>query len=131
MRTLFVTILQTLTTMCNSHQWVFITDTVDAIDRPDDWFPAALMDQLAEIVSDLHISESKRASSSTLPEHSNNHTMREPLLKGVRQIDSIHDLSTFFSHVSILSYESVYASGGTVNWEAVEDSLVDDMFTGW
>ena len=114
-----------------SHQWIFITDTVDAIDRPDNWFPAALMDQLAEIVSDLHISEAKRSSSSVIPDLPASRTMREPLLRGIRQIDSIHDLSTFFSHVSIMSYESVYASGGTVNWTATEDSLVQDMFTGW
>jgi hypothetical protein len=47
-----------MTTLC-SHQWIFITDTVDAIYHPDDWFPEAMMDQLAEIVGNLPIAETR------------------------------------------------------------------------
>lgn len=54
--------------------------------------------------------------------------MRRPMLNSLRQIDSIRDLTSFFSHVSITSYESVYASGGNIDWEAVERGLVGDMF---
>lgn len=54
--------------------------------------------------------------------------MRRPMLNSLRQIDSIRDLTSFFSHVSIASYESVYASGGNIDWEAVERGLVGDMF---
>ena len=32
---------------------MFVTDTVDAIYRPNDWFPEAMMDQLAEIAGSL------------------------------------------------------------------------------
>jgi hypothetical protein len=32
---------------------MFITDTVDAVYRPENWMPEALLDQLAEIISDL------------------------------------------------------------------------------
>lgn len=39
----------------HSHQWMFITDTVDAVYRPDDWFPEAMMDQLAEIAGSLPV----------------------------------------------------------------------------
>jgi hypothetical protein len=56
--------------------------------------------------------------------------MRRPMLTSLRQIDSIRDLVPFFSHVSISSYESVYASGGMIDWEAVERGLVEDMFDG-
>lgn len=42
--------------MC-SHQWIFITDTVDAIYRPDDWYPEAILDRLAEVVGDLPAAE--------------------------------------------------------------------------
>ena len=38
---------------------MFVTDTVDAVYRPEEWFPEGLMDQLAEIVSDLPIPEAK------------------------------------------------------------------------
>lgn len=32
---------------------MFVTDTVDAVYRPDAWFPEALLDQLADFISDL------------------------------------------------------------------------------
>ena len=56
--------------------------------------------------------------------------LRRPLLNSLRQIDSIRDLIPFFSNVSITSYESVYASGGNVDWGAVERGIMDDMFDG-
>ena len=32
---------------------MFVTDTVDAVYRPDDWQPQSLMDQLADTVANL------------------------------------------------------------------------------
>lgn len=52
------------------------------------------------------------------------------MLNSIRQIDSIRDLVPFFTQVSMASYESVYSSGGNVDWEAVEQGLLDDMFDG-
>ena len=57
-------------------------------------------------------------------------TLRRPFLRAVHQIDSIRDLVPFFNQASIASYESVYSSGGSVDWEAVEDGLYQDMFDG-
>lgn len=56
--------------------------------------------------------------------------LRKPLLNGVRQIESIRELIPFFSNVSVSSYESMYASGGNVDWEAVEKGIMDDLFDG-
>ena len=56
--------------------------------------------------------------------------LRRPLLNSIRQVDSIRDLVPFFTHVSLAMYESVYASGGNVDWEAVERGLMEDMFDG-
>lgn len=42
-----------MTILYTSHQWMFITDTVDAVYRPDSWVPEALFDQLADMVRDL------------------------------------------------------------------------------
>jgi len=121
------------------HQWIFITDTVDAIYRPDECFPEAMMDQLAEIVSSLPVAESREppatnglimSPSAYMATFGNQRPMRRPLLNSVRQIESIRDLVPFFSSVSISSYESVYASGGNVDWAAVEKGLMDDMFDG-
>ncbi|KAJ7204429.1 Dopey, N-terminal-domain-containing protein [Mycena pura] len=121
------------------HQWIFITDTVDAIYRPDECFPEAMMDQLAEIVSNLPVAESRDppatnglivSPAANMSTFGNERPMRRPLLTYVRQIESIRDLMPFFSSVSMSSYESVYACGGNIDWAAVEKGLMDDMFDG-
>ena len=56
--------------------------------------------------------------------------MRRPLLLSLRQIDSIRDLVPYFSAASISSYESVYGSGGVIDWPAVERGLLEDLFEG-
>ncbi|EJF67133.1 hypothetical protein DICSQDRAFT_151482 [Dichomitus squalens LYAD-421 SS1] len=114
------------------HQWIFITDTVDAVYRPEDWSPEALLDQLAEVVGALPIPESDaRPPVSHLPTPSATAAqMRRPLLQSLRQIDSVRDLVPFFSAASISSYESVYNSGGVVDWPAVERGLLEDLFEG-
>ncbi|KAG6911306.1 hypothetical protein DXG01_002145 [Tephrocybe rancida] len=114
------------------HQWIFVTDTVDAIYRPDNWFPEAMMDQLAEIAGALPVGDGANGVSTpnlqtTFPDQ---RPLRRPMLNSIRQIESIRDLIPFFSNVSITSYESVYASGGNVDWEAVERGIMDDMFDG-
>ena len=38
---------------------MFVTDTVDAVFRPDDWSPEAMFDQLAEIVGSLPIPDTR------------------------------------------------------------------------
>jgi hypothetical protein len=46
--------------LCNSrHQWVFVTDTVDAVYRPDNWAPEAMMDRLAEVATSAPTVETK------------------------------------------------------------------------
>ncbi|KAG6851405.1 hypothetical protein H0H93_005803 [Arthromyces matolae] len=114
------------------HQWIFVTDTVDAIYRPDNWFPEAMMDQLAEIAGALPVGDGVNGVPTpnlpaTFPDQ---RPLRRPMLNSLRQIESIRDLIPFFSNVSISSYESVYASGGNVDWEAVEEGILEDMFDG-
>ncbi|KIJ66430.1 hypothetical protein HYDPIDRAFT_26778 [Hydnomerulius pinastri MD-312] len=126
------------------HQWIFVTDTVDAVFHPDNWNPEAMFDQLAEIVGSLPVPDARErprakngevafpsASTSVgFPSATDSRAMRRPMLNTLRQIDSVRDLIPFFSHVSISSYESVYASAGNIDWEAVEQGILDDMFDG-
>ncbi|KIK97672.1 hypothetical protein PAXRUDRAFT_824668 [Paxillus rubicundulus Ve08.2h10] len=121
------------------HQWMFVTDTVDAVLPPDHWHPEAMFDQLAEIVGSLPIpdaSERTRTKNgevvfpSTSTSTAESRATRRPMLNTLRQIDSIRDLIPFFSNISISTYESVYASAGNIDWEAVEQGLLDDMFDG-
>ncbi|KAF9654142.1 hypothetical protein BDM02DRAFT_3152598 [Thelephora ganbajun] len=106
------------------HQWVFVTDTVDAVYRPDNWLPGAMMDRLAEVATSAPAAETKPIATFV----DTSHPARRPMLNAVRNIESIRDLAPFFSSVSITSYESIYASGGVVDWMAVERGLIDDMF---
>jgi hypothetical protein len=138
---------------------MFVTDTVDAVYRPEDWSPESLLDQLAELVRDLPepkvclipqpgrfllpLAQNTEAvvgqttslytRSSTLGPPGtaglSNQNLRRPMLVSVYRISHIRDLLQFFSTVSITSYESVYGSG-SVDWEAVEAGLLSEMFEG-
>jgi len=98
-----------------------------------------MTDQLSEIVGNLPVPEARDVPTansangllrSTFTTHTEAQSMRKPMLASLRQIDSIRDLVPFLAHVSISSYESVYASGGNIDWEAVERGLIEDMFDG-
>ncbi|KAF9011155.1 Dopey, N-terminal-domain-containing protein [Cyathus striatus] len=113
------------------HQWMFITDTVDAVYRPDEWTPEAMMDQLSEIVGSLPAGDDQpTAAPNNLVAFPDKRPMRRPFLNNTRQIDSIKDLAPFFSNISLSLYESVYASGGNIDWESVENGIMNDMFDG-
>ncbi|KAI0964349.1 hypothetical protein AcW1_001188 [Taiwanofungus camphoratus] len=117
--------------MCR-HQWMFITDTVDAVYRPDNWFPEAILDRLAEVAGARPVEENGAHTShvTAITPLVDSRPMRRPILRSVRQIDSIRDLTPFFSSISLVSYESVYSSGGNIDWEVVEQGLLEDMFDG-
>lgn len=109
------------------------------------------MDQLADVTGNLPIAvrfkkfifyapltlnryQDSRITSTPVPNETTTYddqrVLRKPLLNGVKQIESIRELISFFSNVSVSSYESMYASGGNVDWEAVERGIMDDLFDG-
>jgi hypothetical protein len=135
------------------HQWIFITDTIDAVYRPDEIAPEAMIDQLSEIAGGLpppqvstllplatyyiltiHAQQESMQDRSTvafdlLPTPvSNPRMLRRPMLNHLHQIDSIRDLVPFFSSVSVASYESIYSSGGNIDLDEIERGLLSDMF---
>ncbi|SCV67868.1 BQ2448_5479 [Microbotryum intermedium] len=129
------------------HEWMFVTDTVDAMYPPDAWLPQAIMDRLGEIIHDGRHSPSSPSTSispvvqrggagggtgttvseSTVAWASDRITPRRPMLVG-RRVNTIGDLIPFFSTVSLAAYESVYGSGGRIDHEAVEKGLARDLF---
>ncbi|GAA5913260.1 Dop1p [Sporobolomyces salmoneus] len=124
------------------HEWMFVTDTVDAIYPPDAWLPQAIMDRLGEILSDpQHGSTSPTvpaifatpvsASSTATPTDLSltRGSARRPLL-AARRLTSISELEPFFATVSLTAYESIYNSGNKVDWKAVESLLERDLFEG-
>jgi protein dopey len=54
-------------------------------------------------------------------------SMRRPMLRSVHHISSVKDLVPFFSRISLYAYETTYA-GGLIDWDAVEQGLLDDLF---
>jgi len=125
-----------------SHEWMFVTDTVDAIYPPDSWLPQAIMDRLGEILSDpQHASTAapilpaifsspnlNHATPSPTEVASSNPSARKPLL-AARKLSTITELEPFFATVSLAAYESTY-NCKSVDWRAVETGLERDLFEG-
>jgi hypothetical protein len=111
------------------HEWLFVTDTLDAIYPPDNWTSSALIDKVA--VS----SNQPETPMTPHPGHLSDPSteLRRPWLcsdttRGIDQSD-IPDklLQPFFRQLSILAFESTY-SLGVVDQEACVDDLIADLF---
>ncbi|RPA91145.1 hypothetical protein L873DRAFT_1831516 [Choiromyces venosus 120613-1] len=106
------------------HEWLFVTDTIEAVYRPNDWNPTALVDQVA----------------SELPSSSSHGTMvenrRRPWLAGdhVRELEKSGGdirselLRPFFSNLSIFVYEATYGMKPP-DMGACEDAVLRDLFS--
>lgn len=107
------------------HEWLFVTDTIDAVYKPPDWKPTALADDLAENLDTTGLAEPANQTTS------DGASYLAPLLSDdvstltkdelVRKV-----LTPFFGHLSIASYESMYKMAG-VNVEAQREMLLRDL----
>ncbi|BGP07694.1 Protein dopey-1 [Rhodotorula toruloides] len=127
------------------HEWMFVTDTVDAIYPPDSWVPQAIVDRLGEVIvlqpangrssatpAPKNSKIDDGCSGSVLSRSSATASLRRPLIQA-RQVRSLQELEPFFSTISLAAYEAVYHSAGggaRVDWPAVEASLERDIFEG-
>ncbi|CEQ42798.1 SPOSA6832_04666 [Sporobolomyces salmonicolor] len=114
----------TFSSASRSHAWMFCTDTVDAIYPPDAFLPQAIIDRLGELLGGDRAEDASPSSAPPVPA-----SARHPLL-AARRISTISELVPFFTTLSLSAYESVYHSGSRVDWNAVEDVLVRDLFEG-
>lgn len=111
------------------HEWLFVTDTLDAIYPPENWRSSALIDEVAQGTNQPeapmtahpgHLSEPSRE-------------LKRPWLcsdatRGVHQSDVLGKLlRPFFGQLSIHAFESTY-SLNVVDREACLDDLVADLF---
>ncbi|KFZ07429.1 hypothetical protein V501_06466 [Pseudogymnoascus sp. VKM F-4519 (FW-2642)] len=121
------------------HEWLFITDTIDAVYRPSSsgYQPAALIDQLAEELGSATLSGAFEGTS-VAPEDTKDKSMRRPLIgpgrvetRGVnleRRDELVAKvLRPFFSQLSIWAFETVYEMGG-IEWEECRRQVLDDLF---
>lgn len=106
------------------HEWLFVTDTIEAVYRPNGWVPAALVDQVA-----LELPYSSSQGGAVVENR------RRPWLTGdkIRELErnrgdiKAEILRPFFSNLSIFVYEGTYGMKPP-DLDACEDALMRDMF---
>ncbi|KAM0290239.1 hypothetical protein ACHAO9_005376 [Fusarium lateritium] len=117
------------------HEWLFITDTIDAVYRPATYQPVALVDELSDELG-AAVSNTGFQSSSVVNTVVPG-SLRRPLLGsgginddvGLERRDELvaKVLRPFFGQLSIFAFESTYAMG-RVDTEACVSSLLNDLF---
>ncbi|KAI9808458.1 MAG: hypothetical protein M1827_007241 [Pycnora praestabilis] len=113
------------------HEWLFITDTIDAVDRPSDWSASALIDEVSEELGSSMGPPSPHFNPTDTTKSTGGR--RRPLLgltntKGVHRDDILGKvLKPFFSQLSIYAFESTY-SLSKPDWQACMDGLLADLF---
>lgn len=130
------------------HEWLFLTDSIDALYKPADWTPAALVDEIAEglgALGNYHHSASffsagnqHNDSSDDSERNDTRRSFLEPLISGAERegIDvktipkqelTSRVLRPFLGQLSMVAFESVYALTEPDD-EAVVDGLLKDLF---
>lgn len=132
------------------HEWLFVTDTIDAVYRPasNSYQPVALVDEVSEelgsVVANSHFSMAEyhapAAAVGSGGGSAASSNKKRPLL-GSGQEGGISDevsmdrkdelvakvLRPFFGQLSIYAFESTYAMA-PVDWEGCVGGLVKDLF---
>ncbi len=109
-------------------EWLFVTDTIDAVYRPSDWKPVALVDGLAEGLDTKAI-----APQSATTTFATSQVERKPLLtwENVHETpkESMVDriLRPFLRQLSINAFESTYRMEAADKEACVQD-LLQDVF---
>lgn len=113
------------------HEWLFITDTIDAVYKPSDWNPVALADKLSEqLGSTASTPTSYLAVASPVNVAGGR---RKPLLNLINTKISSREvlvgkvLKPFFSQLSIYAFESTYGMGES-DRDACVKGLLADLF---
>ncbi|KAI9823607.1 MAG: hypothetical protein M1832_002388 [Thelocarpon impressellum] len=114
------------------HEWLYITDTIDAVYRPPAWHPTALIDEVSAELGTLTSPQHQQGEQAALGQHNKGPSRRRPLLRAdgrdVARADLLERvLKPFFSQLSIHAFESTY-SMETPDRQACEDSLLADLF---
>ncbi|GAA5993677.1 hypothetical protein JCM10908_002290 [Rhodotorula pacifica] len=106
------------------HEWIFVTDTVDAASPSDTRISQAIIDRLGDLSP-----TDGNGPPIPLPTEMYRMEGRRPLLT-TRYITSMGALQPFLRHVSLAAYQSLYHAGTRIDWPAVERSLINDLFEG-
>ena len=119
------------------HEWLYITDTIDAVYQPPDWNPSALSDQIAEALASEGIEDGTTLVPPT-PISSASSGRRRPIIdsdsmsnkddfKALTRDDFARTiLRPFLSQLSIHAYEGVY-SMDTPDLSVCRRNLLEDV----
>ena len=117
------------------HEWLFVTDTIDAVYRSPSYQPVALVDELSEELGSVQIGSGLQAESAAHMAATGGH--RRPLLgsRGINDEVSMERkdelvakvLRPFFGQLSIFAFESTYAMT-TLDWDTCVQGLLKDVF---
>lgn len=114
------------------HEWLFVTDTIDAVYRPSSYQPVALVDELSEELGSAMVGHGQLAESTATV------GPRRRMLLGPGGISDevsmgrkdelvAKILRPFFGQLSIFAFESTYAMA-PLDWEGCTQLLLKDLF---
>lgn len=119
------------------HEWLFITDTIDAVYRPAEFHPVALIDELSEKLGSTALASTDHTEAAAIQTATGTTGMRKPLIGpgGISDEGSWERkdelvgkvLRPFFSQLSIFAFESTY-SMSVPDWDACRACLLKDLF---
>lgn len=119
-----------------THEWIFITDTIDAVYKPPQWEPTALIDEMAEELGSGEAIASPNPGAMADSTMSQSGGKRGPSLRTSSSVASLGKeefvrkvLQPFFRQLSIHSFEGTYSMKEpdvAVCRKAVLDDLFDD-----
>lgn len=117
------------------HEWLYITNTVDAVYRPDDWAPSALVEEVADTLDTESVDEIKtlglptpeQASNGLISPFLHSHNLDGADSKAMARDNFIKTiLQPFFAQLSMYAYENTYGMG-VANIEACRRDLLEDL----
>ncbi|KAF2175619.1 hypothetical protein K469DRAFT_701649 [Zopfia rhizophila CBS 207.26] len=127
-------------------EWLFITDTIDAVYKPREWYPTSLTDEISEILSASETPTNRRPGI-TVPSHTNSSAnsgdppkrtlFLDPLIEALEKeegaevtnmarrelVDRV--VRPFLGQLAMVSFESTYG-GGQADREGCWESCVRD-----
>lgn len=110
-------------------EWLFVTDTIDAIYPPHRWEPTALADEVSQVLGSRGaVSPAIHAESNDVPKGLKTPSLNSDQIRETAK-DEIVDrvLRPFFDRLSIHAFESTY-SMGVPDLETCKDDLLADLF---
>jgi hypothetical protein len=120
------------------HEWLFITDTIDAVYRPSSVAATSLADEVAEALGSVSLDSHSHTTHASVSGGDLRRPFLGPMLASLeeegttvsdlpKQVIAARVLRPFFGQLSIWAFEGVYGMSG-VDVEACESGLLKDLF---